>query len=460
MRLAITGKTRSGKSTALHCILHHALRHPWHTVVLLDGKGSELAYYAGVPAVRYYDASDIDHWDAVLQAYCTSITDRYRALTARNLRSAPDGDPRWLVVVDEVQAGTRHARHGPAIRNSLTQAAEQSAALGDVLILSTQRAINAVPPSARHNINAWLTMLGEGYYHLAVDGSPTISGRTRNMTPTEALAPTPGPGLPLAPAHLPQILGTQPPANHRAQVTLYLGEPGSGRTWHLHQHKPQTRLRTVCADVHQPHKQVLTEVIEKCGTQAPPRTPIPDLLNMACLALKSEPTLLLLDNIDRATDRTLVSIVRLLEAPAECAMSSKRPETAGEHRRIDPLVPRAKVVEILPLERSTALALARQHLPIDIQQPAAVERRILELANGHPATIVRLATQTTSGTLAELRHYQAPAQQKTFNIGWILLMAMLFAIMFYQYNGYLVAAVTTIAIIVLRRLLIRYMFKN
>jgi energy-coupling factor transporter ATP-binding protein EcfA2 len=43
MRLLVTGKTRSGKSTALHRILSHALRPPWTGVLLLDGKSSELS---------------------------------------------------------------------------------------------------------------------------------------------------------------------------------------------------------------------------------------------------------------------------------------------------------------------------------------------------------------------------------------------------------------------------------
>jgi len=41
MRLAIVGKTRSGKSTALHRILSHALRQQWAGILLLDGKGCE-----------------------------------------------------------------------------------------------------------------------------------------------------------------------------------------------------------------------------------------------------------------------------------------------------------------------------------------------------------------------------------------------------------------------------------
>ena len=41
MRLLVTGKTRSGKSTALHRLLSCALRQPWAGVLILDGKGED-----------------------------------------------------------------------------------------------------------------------------------------------------------------------------------------------------------------------------------------------------------------------------------------------------------------------------------------------------------------------------------------------------------------------------------
>jgi adenylylsulfate kinase-like enzyme len=39
MRLLITGKARSGKSTTLHQLLSDLLRRPWIKALLLDGKG-------------------------------------------------------------------------------------------------------------------------------------------------------------------------------------------------------------------------------------------------------------------------------------------------------------------------------------------------------------------------------------------------------------------------------------
>jgi len=88
MRLAIVGKTRSGKSTALHRFLSHALRHPWAGVVLLDGKGCELHHYANLPGVTYYGMDEIARWAAALTAHVTRMATCYRDLVDRGLREA------------------------------------------------------------------------------------------------------------------------------------------------------------------------------------------------------------------------------------------------------------------------------------------------------------------------------------------------------------------------------------
>jgi DNA segregation ATPase FtsK/SpoIIIE-like protein len=188
MRLAIVGKTRSGKSTALHHILSHALRHQWAGILLLDGKGCELHHYATLPGVTYYGMEQIAQWATALEAHVTQMATCYRNLVSRGLREAADGDPRWLIVADEVQQGTRDDDHGKAIRKALMAISEQGAALGDMLVIATQREINAIPPSARANFTGWLRLLGQGYFHLQVDGQPTLSGRTSPITPAEVLA--------------------------------------------------------------------------------------------------------------------------------------------------------------------------------------------------------------------------------------------------------------------------------
>jgi DNA segregation ATPase FtsK/SpoIIIE-like protein len=156
VRLAIVGKTRSGKSTALHRILSHALRQQWAGVLLLDGKGCELHHYANLPGVTYYGMDQIDGWATVLETHVTGMATRYRDLVGRGLREATETDPRWLIVADEVQQGTRDDDHGKTIRKALMTISEQGAALGDMLVVATQREVNAVPPSARHNMNVWL----------------------------------------------------------------------------------------------------------------------------------------------------------------------------------------------------------------------------------------------------------------------------------------------------------------
>ena len=68
MRLAIIGKTRSGKSTALHRIFSQALRHPWAGILLLDGKGSELKSYENLPGVTYLGPEHITNGQSTCAA--------------------------------------------------------------------------------------------------------------------------------------------------------------------------------------------------------------------------------------------------------------------------------------------------------------------------------------------------------------------------------------------------------
>jgi hypothetical protein len=209
MRLIITGKTRSGKSTAVHRLLATALRHEWAGILLLDGKGNELKYYQSLPNVTYLGPKDIETWVAELERLAENLADRYDSLTERGLREAAPGDPRWFIVADEVQKGTRAKQIGKRIKDALGLIAEQSASLGDVLILSSQREPNAIPPSVRENANAYLRMLGNGYFFYRADGHPTQSGRVAYITPTEALAIING-----QPSPNPQSPNLQPPTSN------------------------------------------------------------------------------------------------------------------------------------------------------------------------------------------------------------------------------------------------------
>lgn len=461
MRLAIVGKTRSGKSTALHRLLSHALRHTWAGVLLLDGKGSELTFYADQPGVRYFSPEQIGGWAASLNGHAEGMAERYAAMIARGLRSAPLTDPRYLIIIDEVQKGTRHSKLGKDIKADLTLITEQSAALNDVVIVATQREINAVPPSARHNIDVWLRMLGKGYYYLQPDGQPTQSGRTGDLSPEAALAMI-GSGeapLPLEIIHLRAILGTQEVEQTRAPATLYVGMPGSGKTWHLENHHARQRVaRRIYVDLSQPQRQALVQLVEAAGAAVPTRVTIPQLAEISALALQAAPTLLLLDNVDRATEKAIKTIEPLIDAVTECALATKTPQTPAEQRKVAPLVARVARHEIKPLGRAEALALARAHLPEEVADPQATERRILELGKGHPGTIVDLATRTQRGTLEEVRHY-ASNQVEPINLGWVLIFPLFFLLLLWQADGYIIAAFSMLAIMILRRIFMRQLMR-
>jgi hypothetical protein len=454
MRVAIVGKTRSGKSTALHRLLSHALRHGWAGILLLDGKGCELHHYAPLPGVTYYGMDQIAQWAAALDAHVIHMATRYRDLVNRGLREAAAGDPRWLIVADEVQQGTRDDDHGKTIRKALMTISEQGAALGDMFLVATQREVNAVPPSARYNINVWLRMLGQGYFHLQVDGQPTLSGRTGDITPVAALAiiQQGTPPLPLTTAHLAEMLGCIAVQTTRAPATLYLGAPGSGKTWQLHHHTPQhTLARRIYVDLAQPHRQAVVSLIEAAGAVAPQRTPIPQLVEIAALALQAQSTLLLLDNLHQASEGLIPTVERLIEAAAEVALAATPPQKAAEQRKLQPLVSRVKSCELKPLSRAEALGLVRQHLPATLADPQATERRILELGQGHPATLVDLARRTQRGTLDEVRDYQS-AQNQPINLGWLLVFPLFILLLMWRADGYFLAACGMVAFFILRRL--------
>ncbi len=458
MRLMVTGKTRSGKSTALHGMLAHLLRMSWSRALVLDGKGSELHHYAGLPGIVYLGPDELESWAEELQRLADDMDARYKALTARGLRQAAPGDPRILIFADEVQKGTRNTKHGSQIKAALTIIAEQSAALGDVMILSAQREQNSIPPNIRINMNAFLRMLGRGYFHLAADGYCTRSGRTAYVTP-DAVLDLIRNGDPvtedLDPGNLPQTLGSQAVEPGRAPVTLYLGRPGSGKTYAL-QHHPNGRTeRHIYVDLAYPHRQVLLSIIEQAGAVAPPRASIPDLANITGLAVQAEPTLLCLDNLDQATDRTCSTVRRLINASAEVALAATAAETPAQRRKLESFIPRCSVEEIRPLSRDQAQALLNEHLPDTLDDRAATERRILELAAGHPATIVNLGRRARRGTLRELREFSAPQTQRRVNMSILVVLALLIVLLGIRANGYTIAVAATLMMMLVRPFLYR-----
>lgn len=429
MRLIVTGKTQSGKTTALHRLLLAALGRAWLRCLICDGKG-HLGVWRNVPGVTYLGPDEIDGWAVELERLAEAVPDRFSKLLASGLYEAPPEQLANFILIDEVQKGSRAKKGvGKAIKDALSIIAEQSAALGDVLILASQRDVNAVPPDVRHNTNARLRMLGKGYFFYQCDGQPKTSGRVAYIEAAEARAALDAAErepLPLTPATVPDLLGVQRVEPTRAPAILYLGEPGSGKTHALHHHPNGRTSRHLYADFSQAHRATLVKLIEEAGAIAPPKLTIPDLAEIAALAVQAEPTLLLLDNVHRASPKALCSVERLMTAAADVALAADRPTSPVERRKLKPLYPRCEARDIPPLSRETTRTLLWQTLDRDqVKRPRTVEAKILNEAGGNPGTVVKLARRIQKGDERELRKIYTPV--KRVNIGWIVLLAIIAA---------------------------------
>ena len=67
MRLIVTGKSRSGKSTSLHRLVRTALQSRWSTVLLADGKSVELLRYA-TDTLHVYGEDEAEAFAAAIAA--------------------------------------------------------------------------------------------------------------------------------------------------------------------------------------------------------------------------------------------------------------------------------------------------------------------------------------------------------------------------------------------------------
>lgn len=463
MRLLVTGKTRSGKSTALHRLAAHALRRPWRSILLFDGKGNELDVYADALGDNdhYFGPHDLQKLARALQQRVDELPARYAALAGRGLRQAAPGDPASLLLLDEAQKATRApAGLGRSIKDALAMLAEQSAALGDVLIIGTQRAVNAVPPAVRLNANANLQLLGRGYFHLKSDEHPTRSGRVAFITAEAARAlldrPLPVDAPPFDVAHLPQVLGSRPVEPTRAPATLYLGPPGSGKTYALRQHPNGSTGRHLYADLLHSHRAVLVSLLEQAGAVVPPKATIPELCELAALAIQAEPTLLLLDNLDQASLKTQQSIKRLMAAAAAVALAAAEPGTPAQRRKVEPFYPRCEVRRLKGLSRLEGRKLLWRVVDRQtVKHPQAVERKVLDEAGGRPGVIVDLARRVQRGDERELRSMSTPAPR--INIAWIGLVLVIAFLMVgrWRADSYVVAGLLFALALALRPLLYR-----
>lgn len=419
MRLIVTGKSRSGKSTALHRLVRTALPATWSHVLLADGKSVELLCYA-TPMLHVYGEDETEEFADAITATADRLTARYQALRARGLTAALPGDPRELIIIDEIQEFTRHAKVGKEVKVALTRIFEKSAALGDLVIIATQRATNAIPPSTRHNANAQLRMLGVGYFQLVADGFPTRQGRVDPAAPLTDVSK-------LTPTNLMDVLSAQAVPHTATPITRYEGATGSGRTYALMHHQADPAQRSVFLDVKaHTHRSLLIHCMQTCGATPPDGAPIAELAEAAALALHSDPTLLLIDNCEHASAKTLASIHMLLDA-ATVAAISMTPAATTDHSK-DPLAAlrrRASLVTIQPLEQVRAAALLETAAPaIDDASKTAILRQ----AHGHPQTIVAYAERLAAHGDEErhqLEAFKLPAKWLNVIFMFVLLVTII-----------------------------------
>ena len=419
MRLIVTGKSRSGKSTALHRLTRTALTTTWANVLIADGKSVELLRYAN-DRLHVYGEDEVEAFAAALTAAADRLTARYTALRGRGLTAALPGDPRELIIVDEIQEFTRHARVGKDVKNALTRIFEKSGALGDLVIIATQRATNAIPPSTRHNASAQLRMLGVGYFQLVADGFPTRQGRVEQRAPLTGADK-------LNPADLMDVLSAQAVARVATPITRYEGETGSGRTYALYHHLADPAYRRVFLDIKaHTHRSLLINCLQTCGATPPDGAPIAELAEAAALSLKSHPTLLLLDNCEHTSTKELASLHLLLDA-ATVAAISMTPAATTDHTK-DPLASlrrRATLVTIQPLDQQRAATLLEHAAPaID---PAS-KTTILRQSHGHPQTIVAYAERLAAHGDEErhqLESFKLPAKWLNIFFMFVLLVAII-----------------------------------
>ncbi len=457
LRLILTGYSGSGKTTMLHHFVRHALHDcekRWSELLILDGKQSSLSWYANLPGVTYYGPWQVDQWAHRLKQLSGVLSERFK-------RQQEGADPgRWLIIVDEVQTGTRAKKIGQTIRNSLDRIAEQSDALGDVMIVAAQRELNAIPVSVRENKHGQLIMLSKGYYYFKLDTGPAWSGRVPAITPAEALAQAPS-------IHqlnldvLSHTLTAEPLPLRRfhPRVTLYLGTPGLGKTYTLQESEAKSR-RKIYVNLAQNNREALIELIEKANVILPNTATLRtgELVELAALALQAEPTLLLLDDVDQANLEMIVALDRLIQSAAEVKLAANRPQTPAQREKMEMLYPRCEVIGLGRLDNAAARQLLWTVLDhSQVKQPKAVEAKILLEAGGSPAHIVSLARRVGDGPQPELSHLYLHQMNRT-SLQWLLILVgvgALIALRHYVHDSFLLLIMLSMTYFVLRRQLYR-----
>lgn len=459
--MSVLGKTRSGKSTALYRLVARLVPLGWSRIIVLDGKRDTLAFAAKFPGVEFYNSLEIDQWAEALTAVSEGMSRRYDELEAGR-----DPDP-VLIVADEIQAGTRDKKYRGAIKDALMLISEQSGALGDCLILASQRAQNAIPPAVMNNCNCRLTMLGYGYFYFAADDQRPKVGRATFISPEAAqtllLSPAPLPPCSpeLTPNDLLTMLEPQTAEAINGRLTLFTGAAGSGLTHNLMSYSESNgRPRTISVNLAATtHKQMIEEILYQCSAATPAQAKMDELAAMAGLAVASKESLLVLDNLHLATPRSFESIQQILPFAAETAVSFALPVTTSAKLEIfDWLAARGNRVEIEPLTKSQAEKLAAAHLAAAVphNRRADAARRIAQISHGHPKTIVAAAKAVETAAPDELRNLSG-RRAGEWSLLWLVVafVIVIVAINSDRMNSYTATAVVLVVMLILRRLLSR-----
>lgn len=454
VRLKLLGKTRSGKSTAIYRLVSSLVPLEWSQILVFDGKRDSLRFSEADERVHYFNSTDVAGFADALEIMAARMPDRYAALE-RSRPTAPT-----LIIADEIQAATRHHTHKKSVKESLMILAEQSAALGDVMILASQRQQNSIPPGVTANCNASLTMLGLGYFHYKSDGQRAIVGRAGFTTLQEAEAKlrTTGSQQPTAshqliPADIPDMLGLVHPQPKHGRLTIYTGESGAGLTHALQTH-PNGYARHVYVDLAEhSHKTALEAILTQCDAVVPQQTRTGDLAAMAALAMAAEPTLLKLDNLHIAPPAFYHSVDVVLPYAQESAFAFAAPDGSQRREVLDRYAARGQRRELKSLGRDAARQLADAHLAADITggDRSHAAAHVVREGRGHPGTIVRLAQNIERGELRELRRLEG-RKPRGVALGWLVLVGIVTLLMVgrYQTDSYTATLVMMAAYLILR----------
>lgn len=190
--LIVGGTTGAGKSVALSIIIAHCARDPRCRMILLDGKEVDLPLWE--PVADTVVGSDGKEAIKALKRLVDVRLERYADVRARGLRHVPEGDPTYLLVVDELEYYFQQlsAEDTKEFSRLLLDLIARGRAAGIIVVCATQKpAHDVIPTKVRDLFNwAWAlrcnnaqssdTILGQGWASDGYDAS-SIPGRLRGV---------------------------------------------------------------------------------------------------------------------------------------------------------------------------------------------------------------------------------------------------------------------------------------